>query len=131
MFQYVDQNPSLDVKADILLERVVIGGSAAPRAMIERFDKQFSSYVIHAWGMTEMSPLGTTGNLLPKHMTLPADKRIDVQQKQGRVVYGVEIKITDDAGQELARDGKAFGDRSEERRVGKEGVSTCRSRGSP
>src|SRR3546814_1211737 len=62
MFQYVDQNPSLDVKADILLERVVIGGSAAPRAMIERFDKQFSSYVIHAWGMTEMSPLGTTGN---------------------------------------------------------------------
>src|SRR3546814_15398739 len=60
--------------------------------------------------MTEMSPLGTTGNLLPRHMTLPADKRIDVQQKQGRVVYGVEIKITDDAGQELARDGKAFGD---------------------
>ncbi|MFC3674400.1 3-(methylthio)propionyl-CoA ligase [Ferrovibrio xuzhouensis] len=110
MFQYVDQNPSLDVKKDILLQRVVIGGSAAPRAMIERFDKQFSSYVIHAWGMTEMSPLGTTGNLLPKHMTLPADQRIDVQQKQGRVVYGVEIKITDDAGQELARDGKAFGD---------------------
>lgn len=109
-FQYVDANPSLDVKKDIVLERVVIGGSAAPRAMIERFASQFGSYVIHAWGMTEMSPLGTTGNLLKKHMDLPLEKRIDVQSKQGRTVYGVEIKITDDDGKELPRDGKAFGD---------------------
>ena len=109
-FQHVDANPSLDVKKDIVLERVVIGGSAAPRAMIERFASQFGSYVIHAWGMTEMSPLGTTGNLLKKHMDLPLEKRIDVQSKQGRTVYGVEIKITDDDGNELPRDGKAFGD---------------------
>ncbi len=108
-FQYVDANPALDTKADIKLERCVIGGSAAPRAMIERFAKQFSCFVIHAWGMTEMSPLGTTGNLLKKHADLPVDKRVDVQSKQGRTVYGVDIKITDDEGRELPRDGVAFG----------------------
>ncbi|MBP7064347.1 3-(methylthio)propionyl-CoA ligase [Ferrovibrio sp.] len=108
-FQYVDANPALDTKADIKLERCVIGGSAAPRAMIERFAKQFGCFVIHAWGMTEMSPLGTTGNLLKKHADLPVDKRVDVQSKQGRTVYGVDIKITDDEGRELPRDGVAFG----------------------
>ncbi|MFN4163488.1 MAG: 3-(methylthio)propionyl-CoA ligase [Ferrovibrio sp.] len=108
-FQHVDANPGLDLKADIKLERCVIGGSAAPRAMIERFAKQFNCFVIHAWGMTEMSPLGTTGNLLKKHATLPLEQRLDVQSKQGRTVYGVEIKITDDDGNELPRDGKAFG----------------------
>ncbi|WP_290810897.1 AMP-binding protein, partial [Ferrovibrio sp.] len=86
------------------------GGSAAPRAMIERFAKQFNCFVIHAWGMTEMSPLGTTGNMLKKHAELPLEKRLDIQSKQGRTVYGVEIKITDDEGRELPRDGKAFGD---------------------
>src|SRR3546814_5369908 len=60
--------------------------------------------------MTEMSPLGTTGNLLKKHAELPLEKRLDVQAKQGRTVYGVEIKITDDEGKEPPRDGKAFGD---------------------
>ncbi len=109
-FQYIDANPGLDAKADIKLERCVIGGSAAPRAMIERFARQFNCFVIHAWGMTEMSPLGTTGNLLKKHADLPLEKRLDVQAKQGRTVYGVEIKITDDEGKELPRDGKAFGD---------------------
>ncbi|MFN4275398.1 MAG: 3-(methylthio)propionyl-CoA ligase [Ferrovibrio sp.] len=108
-FQHVDANPGLDLKTDIKLERCVIGGSAAPRAMIERFAKQFNCFVIHAWGMTEMSPLGTTGNLLKKHATLPLEQRLDVQSKQGRTVYGVEIKITDDDGNELPRDGKAFG----------------------
>jgi len=109
-FQYIDANKDLDVKKDILLERVVIGGSAAPRAMIERFAKQMDCFVIHAWGMTEMSPLGTTGNLLKKHAELPQQQRLDVQSKQGRTVFGVEIKITDDTGKELPRDGVAFGD---------------------
>ncbi len=108
-FQHVDANKDLDVKKDILLQRVVIGGSAAPRAMIERFAKQMNCFVIHAWGMTEMSPLGTTGNLLKKHNDLALDKRVDVQSKQGRTVFGVEIKITDDEGNELPRDGVAFG----------------------
>jgi acyl-CoA synthetase (AMP-forming)/AMP-acid ligase II len=107
-FQFLDQNPQLDHKA-IKLERVVIGGSAVPRSMIERFHRDFGAYVVHAWGMTEMSPLGTTGNLLRKHNDLPVDKRIDVQVKQGRAVFGVELKIVDDAGKELPHDGKAFG----------------------
>ena len=107
-FQHLDQNPGIDV-SNVKLERVVIGGSAAPRAMIERFWKQFGTFVVHAWGMTEMSPLGTTGNLLPKHSSLPDVQRIDVQVKQGRAVYGVDMKIVDDDGKELPRDGKAFG----------------------
>lgn len=107
-FQYLDQNPALDLSG-IKLERVVIGGSACPRAMMERFAKQFGAYVVHAWGMTEMSPLGTTGNLLPKHMGLPLAQRLDVQVKQGRAVYGVELRIVDDNGAVMPRDGKAFG----------------------
>jgi len=109
MFQHVDSNPGLDVKADIALERVVIGGSAAPRAMIERFAHQFGAFVVHAWGMTEMSPLGTTGTLLKRHLGLPEAKRFDIQSKQGRAIYGVDLKITDDEGKELPRDGVAFG----------------------
>lgn len=108
-FQYIDQHKEFDLKKDIPLERIVIGGSAAPRAMIERFHHQFGARVIHAWGMTEMSPLGTTGNLLPKHEHLPVEKRFDIQQKQGRAVYNVDLKITDDDGNELPRDGVAFG----------------------
>ncbi len=108
-FQYLDAHPELDVKSAIKLERVVIGGSAAPRAMIERFWNQLGAYVVHAWGMTEMSPLGTTGTLLPKHSKQSDKERFDVQSKQGRVVYGVETKIVDDDGAELPRDGKAFG----------------------
>jgi len=108
-FQYLDQNPDVDRK-EIKLQRVVIGGSAAPRSMIEKFDSMFGAYTVHAWGMTEMSPLGTTGNLLPKHLSLPTAKRIDVQVKQGRAVYGVDMKIVGDDGHEMPRDGKAFGD---------------------
>jgi len=108
-FQYLDAHPNLDLKRDIKLNRVVIGGSAAPRAMIERFWNQLGAYVVHAWGMTEMSPLGTTGTLLPKHAGLPDKERFDIQSKQGRVVYGVETKIVGDDGAEQPRDGKAFG----------------------
>jgi fatty-acyl-CoA synthase len=108
LFDHVDDN-DLDPRKDLKLERVIIGGSAAPRAMIERFDRQFGAFVMHGWGMTEMSPVGTVGNLLPKHRNLPLDQRLDVMQKQGRGVYGVEMKITDGHGHELPRDGKAFG----------------------
>ncbi|MCW5730794.1 MAG: long-chain-fatty-acid--CoA ligase [Alphaproteobacteria bacterium] len=111
LFQYLDQVKAETGKIPELphLKRVVIGGSAAPRAMIKRFWDDFGAYVVHAWGMTEMSPLGTTGNLLPKHKDLPIEERLDVQVKQGRAVYGVELRITDDEGKELPRDGKAFG----------------------
>jgi fatty-acyl-CoA synthase len=107
-FKYLDENPSADRKA-IRLERVLIGGSAVPRMMIERFEREFGAYVIQGWGMTEMSPLGVTGTLLKKHETLTLEKRFDVQQKQGRIVFGVELKIVDDEGRELPHDGVAFG----------------------
>ncbi len=91
------------------LNRVVIGGSAAPRFMVEAFEKDFDVQVFHAWGMTELSPLGTLGSLKAGMENLPIDKQIDIKIKQGRPVYTVEMKITDDDGKELARDGKAFG----------------------
>ncbi|SLN72807.1 3-(methylthio)propionyl-CoA ligase [Oceanibacterium hippocampi] len=91
------------------MNRTVIGGSAAPRSMIETFQRDYGVDVIHAWGMTEMSPLGTTGNLRAKHAALPFDKQIDVRVKQGRAIFGVDLKIVDDDGKELPHDGKAFG----------------------
>jgi len=91
------------------MSRTVIGGSAAPRSMIEAFVNEYDVNVVHAWGMTEMSPLGTTGNLLKKHEDLSEDEKIDIRLKQGRTVYGVELKIVDDDNKEQPRDGVAFG----------------------
>ena len=91
------------------LDRVVCGGSAMPRAMIEAFEATHDVRAFHAWGMTEMSPLGTVGSLKAKHRDLPIQDRIDVKTKQGRGVFGVEMKIVDDDGMELPRDGEAFG----------------------
>ncbi len=92
-----------------VLERVVIGGSAAPRSMIEVFEEKYDVKVFHAWGMTEMSPMGTLGALKAGMEKLPLSKQIDVKVKQGRAIYTVEMKITDDNGVELPADGKAFG----------------------
>jgi len=99
----------LDPKQELCLKRVVIGGSAAPRAMSERFEKSFGAFVVHAWGMTEMSPIGTVCNLLAKHRGSPLAQRLDLQAKQGRAVFGVEMKIIDDDGRELPHDGTSFG----------------------
>jgi fatty-acyl-CoA synthase len=77
--------------------------------MSERFATTFGAFVVHAWGMTEMSPLGTVCNLLPQHRGLDLQQRLDVQAKQGRAMYGVEMKIGDDSGRALPRDGVAFG----------------------
>jgi len=108
LFGHVDKE-KLTPKKDLVLKRAVIGGSAAPRAMSERFEKEFGAFVVHAWGMTEMSPLGTVCNLLPKHAGYSLDQRLDLQMKQGRTPYGVEMKIVDEDGKELPRDGKASG----------------------
>jgi len=91
------------------LDRVVIGGSAAPRSMIEIFEEKYGVKVFHAWGMTEMSPMGTLGALKAGMEDWPLEKQIDVKVKQGRAIYTVEMKITDDDGNELPSDGKAFG----------------------
>lgn len=91
------------------LKRVTIGGAAAPRSMIEAFETRYDVRVHHAWGMTEMSPLGTIGTLNAEAASLPLKEQIDIKCKQGRAVYGVEMKITDDDGNEMPRDGKSFG----------------------
>jgi len=91
------------------LNRVVIGGSACPRAMTKTFQEKYEVDVIHAWGMTEMSPLGSLCTMKPEYAALSGDAKLDVQMKQGHPPFGVEMKITDDAGTELPWDGKVFG----------------------
>jgi fatty-acyl-CoA synthase len=92
------------------VKRLVIGGSAAPPAMIRAFDEQFDITVLHAWGMTEMSPLGTVNTFKKKHLALPLEERDRIRLKQGRNIFGVELKIVDGEGKALPHDGKAFGD---------------------
>ena len=91
------------------LRKVVIGGSACPRAVIQKFQDVYGVDVCHAWGMTEMSPLGTLGSIKPEYAALAGEARLDIQQKQGHAPFGVEIKITDDSGKPLPWDGKTFG----------------------
>jgi len=91
------------------LARVVIGGSAVPRAMIKTFRDEYGVEVFHAWGMTEMSPLGTVGSLKPQFAGLDGEAQLDVKQKQGYTPFGVEMKIVDDSNKELPWDGKTFG----------------------
>ncbi len=91
------------------LRKVVIGGSAAPRAMTKAFEENYGVEVCHAWGMTEMSPLGTLGSIKPEYAHLRGEDLLDIKAKQGHPPFGVEMKITDDADNELPRDGKTFG----------------------
>ena len=92
------------------LNRTVIGGSACPPAMIDAFKEDYGVDVLHAWGMTEMSPLGTLCTLKNKHLSLPAEDQMKIRLKQGRCIFGVDMKIVNDAGQELPHDGKTYGD---------------------
>ena len=108
LFRHVETG-QLDPRRELCMTRCVIGGAAAPLSMIERFEDGFGATVIHAWGMTEMSPLGTVCKLLPRHAALPAAERHRLQMKQGRAVFGVTLKITDDDGHALPHDGVAFG----------------------
>ncbi len=91
-------------------KRTVIGGSACPPAMIRSFREDFGVEVVHAWGMTELSPLGTLCHLQHKHEALPAEQQQALLAKQGHVIYGVDMKIVGGDGEDLAWDGKAFGD---------------------
>jgi fatty-acyl-CoA synthase len=105
LLRYCDANGK---KLDTL-QKTLIGGSAVPRAMIETFDKDHGVFVMHGWGMTEMSPLGTASDFKRGEHHLPKEKQYDLQAKQGRPVFGVEMKIVDDAGKDLPKDGVAFG----------------------
>ncbi len=92
------------------LARIIIGGSAAPPALIRTFGDVYGVDVFHAWGMTEMSPLGTVNSLKRKHLSLPEGSQDRVRAKQGRPIFGMDMKIVDGEHRELPRDGKAFGD---------------------
>jgi len=91
------------------LKRVVIGGSACPRAMTKTFEDIYGVEVIHAWGMTEMSPLGSLCTMKPEYDALTGEARLDIKQKQGHAPFGVQMKITDDHNRDLPWDGKVFG----------------------
>ena len=90
------------------LGEMIVGGSAAPRSLISDFEKMGVT-VVHAWGMTETSPLASTGRLTIPYTDLPEDQKIDLKMKQGRKVFGVDLKIADDEGNELPQDGKNVG----------------------
>ena len=92
------------------LKGVVIGGSACPPAMIRAFQEDYGVNVLHAWGMTEMSPLGTVCTFKEKHLTMDKEARYALQGKQGRAIFGVDMRIVGQDGKELPMDGKAFGD---------------------
>ena len=92
------------------LKRTVIGGSACPPAMIAAFNDDYGVEVLHAWGMTEMSPLGTLCTLKNKHQDLPESDKMKIRLKQGRSIFGVDMKIVDADGHDLPWDGKTFGD---------------------
>lgn len=92
------------------MTRTVVGGSALPPSMIAEFRDKYDVDLIHAWGMTETSPLGTLNQLLQKHTSLGVDEQARLREGQGRPPYGVELRIVDDAGAELPRDGKTQGE---------------------
>jgi fatty-acyl-CoA synthase len=108
LFQYLDQHPEIDLR-QTALKRVGIGGSAPPRSMLERFERDYGIETSQGWGMTETSPIGVISTLLPKHRGLPLEQVLDQKRKQGRGVWGVELRLVDDAGKEVPRDGKTSG----------------------
>jgi fatty-acyl-CoA synthase len=105
MLQYLESNQ----KTLPHLKRIFTGGSACPRAIIETLEKRYGVEVAHAWGMTELSPVGTVGSLNVRCTEMPYDQQVLYKLKQGRPLFGVEMKIVDDENRELPRDGKAFG----------------------
>lgn len=91
------------------VEKAIIGGSAAPHAMIKEFQETHNVFVLHAWGMTELSPLGSTNSYNKAMAEAPLEERYQMQLKQGRPVCGIEFKVVNDDGEELPHDGKSYG----------------------
>ncbi len=105
LLQYLNEtNQTLDSVTTAL-----VGGSAAPRAMIQEFEEKHDVFLMHGWGMTEMSPLGTATVRTAEMEGMDIEKRYDLQQKQGKAFFGVDMTIADDEGNELPKDGVAFG----------------------
>lgn len=107
LFQYLDAHPEHQLRS-LPLETVGIGGSAPPRSMVERFEHD-GIKVVQGWGMTETSPIGAINQPLARHADLPPEEQMDIKLKQGRGVWGVELKIVDDDGRALPWDGHSSG----------------------
>ena len=105
LLQYLNEtNQTLDSVSTAL-----VGGSAAPRTMIQEFEEKHNVFLMHGWGMTEMSPLGTATSRTAEMDNMDIESRYDLQEKQGKAFFGVEMTIADDEGNELPKDGIAFG----------------------
>ncbi|MFL5320328.1 MAG: 3-(methylthio)propionyl-CoA ligase [Myxococcaceae bacterium] len=91
------------------VKKITIGGSACPPSMIEAFEKEHGARVLHAWGMTETSPLGTANVMLPKHEGLPYEQQLAIKAKQGRPIFGVDLRLVNDNGAVVPNDGKTPG----------------------
>ncbi|MCV7154702.1 long-chain-fatty-acid--CoA ligase [Mycolicibacterium pyrenivorans] len=109
LFSYLDEHPEIDPH-ELGLCVAGTGGAALPQSMIERFARDFGAESMQGWGMTETSPLCVIGRLLPKHEGLSDEERTQIRLKQGRGIWGVDLKIVDDDGNRLPWDGKAFGE---------------------
>jgi fatty-acyl-CoA synthase len=110
LFAWMEQNLDTTDQRALRLKRVLSGGSAVPRVVIEKAHAYFGATMLHAWGMTEMSPLGTCGSLLARHVGMDLEQRMDMHLKQGRTIYGADVRIVDDDGRELPRDGRSIGE---------------------
>ncbi|SFR42557.1 long-chain fatty acid--CoA ligase [Halogeometricum limi] len=106
LLDYLEENDA-DISS---LERIVIGGSAAPKSVIRRFDEEYDVDVVHAWGMTEMSPVGTVAHLKPGMESLSRDEQYEKQGKQGLLVPGLEMRVVGDDGENLPWNGEDFGE---------------------
>jgi fatty-acyl-CoA synthase len=103
--EYMNEN-EVDLSS---LERVIVGGSAAPKAMIKWFDEQ-DVEVLHAWGMTEMAPIGSVSHVKGSLADADYDTQVEKRKKQGLTVPGIEFRVIDDTGEEIQWDGEAFGE---------------------
>jgi len=107
---WLENNPSRWDRSRLRLKHVFAGGTAPPRATIEKFHDLLGVFLLHAWGMTETSPLVTCGSLLAKHDGATPEQTVDRQLRQGRQMYGVELKLVDVDGKDLPHDGRAVGE---------------------
>jgi fatty-acyl-CoA synthase len=103
----LEKEPQWDISS---IRCIPIGGSAAPKSLIELFDKKYGAYMLHAWGMTEMTPLGTVCRPRSYTDSLPEEERYAIRAKQGALVAGVDMRIVDDAGKVQPWDGKSVGE---------------------
>ena len=103
----LEQEPRWDISS---IRCIPIGGSAAPRTLIETFEKRYGATMLHAWGMTEMTPLGTICRLKSSMEALPDDERYAIRAKQGYVAAGVDLRIVDEEGREQPWDGRSMGE---------------------